>query len=147
MVRRAKARRLHSESKNRLLPDLIELACGLEQVELRLLTLEIRLEVEHPLFVFFQPGAFYFAQIDLSLVELRLQDGDVLLGKLQLESRDIFGGVSLAQVARFLAHCGAYFVFLVGKVGLGDVEIDFRQCDAGFGLRAEDGNLHLHTGV
>ena len=63
-----------------LLPDFVELAGGLQQVELGLLALEVGVEILHPLFVFGDAGALDFAEIHFAFIELRLEDGDVLLG-------------------------------------------------------------------
>ena len=130
-----------------LLPDFVELARGLEQVELGLLALEVGVEVGHPLFVFRDASAFDFAEIHFAFVELRLEDGDVLLRELQLEARDFFGGVALAEMTRFLANGGADFLLFAGEVGFGDAEIHFGERDVRFGLRAENWDLNVDAGV
>ena len=129
------------------MPDFVELAGGLQQVELGLLALEIGVEVLHPLFVFGDAGAFDFAEIHFAFIELGLEDGDVLLRELEFEASDFFGGVAFAEVARFLAHGGGDLRLFVGEIGFGDVEIHFGEGDVGFGLRAEDRDLHLDAGV
>ena len=47
-----------------LLPNFIKVSGGLQQIELRLLALEIRVEVGHPPIIFLQAGFFHLAHID-----------------------------------------------------------------------------------
>src|ERR1700676_2332947 len=112
---------LASSSLTALLPDFIKLAGGLQQVKLRLLALEIRIEVGHPLVTFFETGFFDLAHVDSAFGELRLEYGDVLLRELQLETSYFLGGVALAQAPGFHADRGADFCFLVGELGFGDL--------------------------
>ena len=112
-----------------------------------LLALEVGVEILHPLFVFGDTGAFDFAKIHFAFVELRLKDGDVLLGELKFEARDFFGGVAFAEVARFLADGGADLLLFVGEVGLGDAEIHFGERDVGFCLCAEDWHLNVDARI
>jgi hypothetical protein len=70
----------HSLLQPDSLPDFVELARGLQQVELGLLALKIGVEVEHPFFIFCEAGALDVAQVDFALVQLRLQNGHILLG-------------------------------------------------------------------
>jgi hypothetical protein len=70
----------HSLRQPDSLPDFVELARGLQQVELGLLALKIGVEVEHPFFIFCEAGALDVAQVDFALVQLRLQNGHILLG-------------------------------------------------------------------
>ena len=109
--------------------------------------LEVGVEILHPLFVFGDAGAFDFAEIYFAFVELRLEDGDVLLSELKFETRDFFGGVAFAKMARFLADGGADFLLFVGEIGFGDAQIDFSERDVGFCLRAEDWDLYVDASV
>ena len=112
-----------------------------------MLALEVGVEILHPLFVFGDAGAFDFAEIYFAFVELRLEDGDVLLSELKFEARDFFGGVAFAKMARFLADGGADFLLFVGEIGFGDAQIDFSERDVGFCLRAEDWDLYVDASV
>ena len=63
----------------RSLPDFIKLAGRLQQIELRLLALEICVEVGHPLVVLFEAGSFHFTHVYSPFSELRLEHGEILL--------------------------------------------------------------------
>ena len=53
-----------------LLPNFIQLPRRLQQIQLRLLPLKIRIQKSHPFFILFQPRSFHFAQIHFPLGEL-----------------------------------------------------------------------------
>src|ERR1700730_1310837 len=130
-----------------LLPDFIKLPGGLQQVELRLLALEIRIEVGHPLITFFETGFFDLTHVDSAFGELRLENGDILLRQLQLEASYFLGGIALAPTARFHADRGAHFRFLVGELCFGNFQIHLSERDIGFCLRAENGHIDLNASV
>jgi hypothetical protein len=114
---------------------------------LGLLALEVGVEILHPLFAFGDAGALDFAEIHFAFVELGLEDGDVLLRQLELQARDFFGGVAFAEMACFLTDAGADFLFLIGEIGFGDVEIYFSEGDVGLGLRAKNRDLNIDACV
>src|SRR5258708_9941721 len=135
------------ERHENLLPDFIKLAGGLQQIELGLLALEIGVEVSKPRVVLLEPSFLNFANINAALSKLRLKYAHILLSELQLQAGDFLGSVALAQTAGLDADGGADLRLLVGESGFGNVEIDLGKSDIGLGLSAEDGHLHLYTGV
>src|SRR6266446_8396322 len=92
-----------------LLPNFIKLPGGLQQIELRLLTLEIGVKISHPLVAFHQARFLDFPQIDTAFDELRLQHGQILLRELQLQARDLPRGIALPQTPRLHSYGRAYF--------------------------------------
>src|SRR6267142_6065378 len=132
---------------NHLLQDFIKLAGGLQQIELGLLALEIGIQVSQPAVVFLEASLLYFAHVDPAFGKLRLKYAHILLSELQLQAGDFLGSVALAQTAGLDADGGADLRLLVGESGFGNVEIDLGKSDIGLGLSAEDGHLHLNSGV
>src|SRR6266403_1483388 len=132
---------------NHLLPDFIKLAGGLQQIQLGLLALEIGIQVSQPTVVFLEASLLYFAHVDAALGKLRLKDAHILLSELQLQAGYFLGGIALAQTAGLYADGVTDFRFFVGESGFGNVEIDLGESDIGLGLSAEDGHLHLDTGI
>src|SRR5712672_842229 len=130
-----------------LLPDFIKLAGGLQQIELGLLALEIGIQISQPAVVFLEASLLYFAHVDAAFGKLRLKHAHILLSELQLQAGDFLGGIALAQTAGLDPNGSTDFRFFVGESSFGYVEIDLGESDIGFGLSAEDGHLHLYTGV
>src|SRR5262245_58474681 len=93
-----------------LLKNLVQLARGLQQIELGLLPLESSIEEGHPLFVFVQARLFDFAEADSAFVKTRLQLLQILLRQLQFKASNFLACVRFTDAARFAANIGADLV-------------------------------------
>src|SRR5208283_337005 len=65
-----------------LFEDFVELSRGPQQLQLRLLALESRVQIVHPLLIFIESRFFHVAKICFSLTKSRLKNGYVLLCQL-----------------------------------------------------------------
>src|SRR5277367_4332720 len=100
-------------SRNVLLEHLRQLAGGLQQRQLAALAREIRIQKSHPLVALVKPAIFDIAQVGPALIELRLQELQAFLCELQIQPRDLPGGIEFQHIALFLQQVEANLLAFV----------------------------------
>ncbi len=117
--------------------DFRELACSLQQGELRLLASEIGIQKSDPSVVLIQPSLLDFLEGYPALIKLGLLDLHGFLRQLEVQAGHFACGVQLAHAAGFLLYVQANFLAFVAEVELSLGELGFRQSNIGGSLGRE----------